>query len=264
MRFKTGQLSYRKDPYPKSRGVPELDEEEKEINSLKYHISIRKITLWLLIITLVLNFLGVFGRGVEFLLGIKETTEIVRLVHVAEKGNLTTWFSAMLLFFSSFLLAFISRTIYKLKKPFMWHWTFLSLIFFLMSLGEAARIHELTFEALVPIFIISKVFRNIWVILAILLFSFVVLTYANYLNHLPRKSRVLFIISGIIFVIAAVGIDIFEGILISSNSMPRLLEPLLITIEELVENLAIVLFIYALLSYIKYPLEISEIKLHIF
>jgi hypothetical protein len=132
-----------------------------------------------------------------------------------------------------------------------------------MSLGEAARIHELTFEALDPFFTTSEVFRYIWVILAILLLSFAVLTYANYLNHLPRKTRVLFIISGIIFVLAAVGLDIVGGILISRNSVPRLLEPFLITIEELVENLAIVLFIYALLSHIKYHMEISEIKFQV-
>jgi hypothetical protein len=53
------------------------------------------------------------------------------------------------------------------------------------------------------------------------------------------------------------------GYFISHNIAPRLLEPLLITVEEFGENVAIVLFIYTLLFHIKYDLKISEINFQI-
>ena len=235
----------------------------KESNSISYIIPNRKITLWLTIITLVLNFLGVIGRGIEFLLGIEETTEIVRLVHVAEEGNLTTWFSAMLLLISSILLGLIASASDKQGKPYVKHWAFLSIIFFLMCLDESARIHELTIEPLRSLLNVSGMFHYAWVILAIPSLILLVVFYWKFLRDLPEKSRLLIIITGIAYIISAMGMDMVVGYFISNDSAPRLLEPLLITIEELGENLAIVLFIYALLSHIKSYMMISEINLQI-
>lgn len=234
-----------------------------EINSLEFKISPGKVTLWLTVITLLLNFLGVIGRGVEYLLGIEETTEIVRLVHVAEEGNLTTWFSAMLLLVSSLLLTLNAKANHTQGMPYVKHWIFLSLIFFLMSLDEAARIHELTIEPLRALFNASGIFHYAWVILAIPLLVGFALIYAKFIRDLPGKSRLLFIIAGIVYVSAAMGVDMVVGYFISSDSTPRLLEPLAITVEELFENLAIVLFIYALLNHIKSYMKVNVVNFHL-
>lgn len=237
--------------------------ENSHINSLDYQISIRKITLWLTIITLVLNLLGVIGRGIEFLLGIEETTEIVRLVHVAEEGNLTTWFSAVLLLISCILLGLIASANHRQRNPYVKHWSALAIIFFLMSLDEAARIHELTIEPLRLLFDASGIFHYAWVLLAIPFLIILAFAYWKFIRDLPKRFRLLFILAGILYITAAMGMDMIVGYFISSDSAPRLLEPLLITIEELGENLAIVLFIYSLLSHIKNDLKVSEIDFQI-
>lgn len=261
MRSKSSQLPGNADKSDDLNASPITEKEKSGINFLKYPLSIRKITLWLTVITLGLNFLGVVGRGVEFLLGIEETTEIVRLVHVAEEGNLTTWFSAMLLLISSILLGLIASAYHRQRKSYVKHWGFLSVIFFLMSLDEAARIHELTIEPLQTLFNASGVFHYAWVILAIPFLILLAVLYGKFILNLPRKSRLLFFISGIVYVISAMGMDMIVGYFISNNSAPRLLEPFLITVEEMGENLAIVLFIYILLSHIKSHANISEIHL---
>jgi len=261
MRSKSSQISVDDNQSANPNGTSMTEREKSGIISLEYQISIRKITLWLIIITLVLNFLGVIGRGIEFLLGIEETTEIVRLVHVAEEGNLTTWFSAILLLMSSILLGLIASANHRQGKSYVKYWAALSLIFFLMSLDEAARIHELTIEPLRSLFNASGVFHYAWVLLAIPLLILLAITYWKFIRDLPKRSRLLFIIAGIVYVLSAMGMDMIAGYFISHNSAPRLLEPLLITVEELGENLAIVLFIYGLLTHIKSHEMISDINL---
>lgn len=261
MRSKSNQKSNNHDKIAKENVTPKTEGEISGINCLNFQLSIRKITIWLTIITLALNFLGLIGRGIEFILGIEETTEIVRLVHVAEEGNLTTWFSAMLLLISSIVLGFIARANYRHGKPYGKHWAFLSMIFFLMCLDESARIHELTIEPIRSLFNVSGVFHYAWVLLAIPFLIILAIAYWKFIRDLPSRSRLLIIIAGIFYVFSAMGMDMVVGYFISHGIAPRLLEPILITVEELGENLAIVLFIYALLSHLKTHETISEISL---
>lgn len=259
MPSKSDQTIFNKNRSTEPNDISIPEKKPEEINPVYYQISIRKISLWLTIITLVLNFLGVIGRGIEFLLGIEETTEIVRLVHVAEEGNLTTWFSALLLLISSILLGVIASANHQQGKLYVKHWSALAGIFLLMSLDEAARIHELTIEPLRSLFGASGIFHYAWVLIAIPFLFILAVTYWKFIRDLQKRSRLLFILSGVVYVTAAMGMDMVVGYFISSGSPPRLLEPILITIEELGENLAIVLFIYTLLSHIKSQMNISEI-----
>ncbi len=263
MRSKSNQMSYNQDKIAEDNLTPKTEGEISGINSLKFKLSIRKITIWLTIITLVLNILGAIGRGIEFLLGIEDTTEIVRLVHVAEEGNITTWFSAMLLFISSILLGLIASIEHTQIKPYVKHWSALAIVFFLMTLDEAARIHELTIEPMRSLFNASGIFHYAWVLIAIPFLIILAVVYWKFIQDLPKKTRLLFIISGVVFVSSAMGMDMVVGYFISHNIAPRLLEPLLITVEEFGENVAIVLFIYTLLSHIKYDLKVSEINFQI-
>jgi hypothetical protein len=230
---------------------------------MRYQISSKSILLWLIIFTVALNSIGAIGRGVEYLLGIEETTELVRLFHVAEEGNLTTWFSSMLLLFSSILLAIIATGTRVQAKPYTWHWAGLSVVFFLMSLDEASRIHELTIAPLRSLFNASGIFHYAWVLLAIPFLLAVGVAYLGFLRHLPRDSRFLFLLAGGLYVLGAMGMDMVSGYFISHQAAPRLLEPILITVEELLENVGIVVFIYALLSHIRSHSQVSEIQLHI-
>lgn len=263
MRSKPSPLSNNADKSTSLNASPKTEGNKSDINTLKFKLSIRKITLWLTIFTLVLNLLGVIGRGIEFLLGIEETTEIVRLVHVAEEGNLTTWFSAMLLLLSSIILGLIANANYRQEKPYGRHWAFLSLIFFLMCLDESARIHELTIEPLRSLTNASGVFHYAWVLLAIPFLIILAIAYWKFIRDLASRSRLLIIVAGIFYIFSAMGMDMVVGYFISHGIAPRLLEPILITVEELGENLAIVLFIYTLLSHLKTHETISEISLKI-
>jgi hypothetical protein len=239
------------------------DSDQGAIGSLQYRLSAKSILLWLMILTLALNGIGAVGRGIEYLLGIKETTELVRLVHVGQEGNLTTWFSAMLLLCSSILLAVIAKANHVQGKPYVWHWAIMSVIFFLMNLDEAARIHELTIEPLRSLFHTSGIFHHAWVILAIPFVLVFVIAYAKFLLDLPRDTRLLLIVAGGLYVLGAVGMDLPAGYLLSREGGPGLIEAVLITIEELLENVGAVVFIYALVSHMRSHVHVSEVQFHI-
>ena len=105
--------------------------------------STKKIIIWLSVIVVILHAISTGGRIYEYLLGIEETTEFVRLFHVAEEGNITAWFSSLLHLISAVLLAVIAKEKSSHQDRFSRHWFGLSIIFLYISIDEAARIHEI-------------------------------------------------------------------------------------------------------------------------
>ena len=71
----------------------------------------------------------------------------------------------------------------------------------------------------------------------------------------------MFIFSGAMYVIGALGFEMLEGLQAYVNGKQNIIYTLIYTIEELLEMLAIVLFIYALLSYINLELKGLSINL---
>jgi hypothetical protein len=226
---------------------------------MKLSISAKKVGFWLFVVAVALNLIGFLGRAVEHFLGYRETTALVRLFHPSEEGNITAWFSAMLILLSAVLLALIAKSTARTGGAYVRHWGVLSMIFVYMSADEAARIHELTQEPLRAAYHLTGFFHYCWVIVAIPLVLLFVLAYLRFLRDLPQTTRLLFIVSGAIFVGGALGMDMLGGYFMTHPLGNFDMQPIMITIEEFMENLGIVLFIFTLLSYMKshFPSTIS-------
>jgi hypothetical protein len=229
-------------------------------DSIAYRISAKRVLLWLTIIALTLNIISAVGRGIEYLLGIQETTPLVHLFHVGEEGNLTTWFSAMLFLLSSILLAIIARALHVQGQPYVRHWSILSVVFFYLSLDDAARIHELAVEPLRNLLHASGVLYYTWIILAIPLLVLLFIFYFKFIRDLPRDTRLFFLVAGGIYVFGAVGMDMAAGYVLT-HQLPRLLVSVLVTIESLLQYGGIIVFIYALLTHIRSHMLASDIRL---
>ncbi len=229
---------------------------------MKVKIQLKKFIINLAIIVIVLNSISLIGRLVEYLLDIKETTEFVRLFHVAEEGNITAWYSSLTLLFSAILLGFIAQAKRSEANSFAKHWNILSIVFIYLSLDEAARIHEIIILPLRKIFNLSGIFYYSWVIIAIPLLLFFIIYFISFLKFLPVKTRNYFILSGFVFVSGALGLEMLSGYLMTSEIVRgSIYNSMSITIEEFLENIGIVVFIYALLDYIKTHLKVKEILL---
>jgi len=226
---------------------------------MKIEIPVRKLTEWLAIITVALNGIGFTGRAVEHYLGYKEHSQFVRLFHVADEANMTSFFSSLLLLFSAILLALIARWKSGLGDPFKRHWAILSGIFFYICLDEACAIHEITIKPLRSLFGATGFFYYSWVIIAIPLLILLAVMYFRFVFSLPPKTRLIVIVAGSLFVSGALGFEMLGGYYQDKKVGNLDIYPFLITIEELLENVGIVVFIYGLTSYMKSLPNLKEI-----
>ena len=209
-----------------------------------------KVSYWLFGFTIFLNFIGLAARVIERLLGYNNT-ELVRLVDVSEEANITSWFSSSLLLFSAIILLLIARLKLVEKDTYARHWAFLSFIFFFLSLDETASLHELTIRPLRSLFSTTGIFYYAWVIVAIPIVLSIGFLYLRFVFSLPGNTRNNFILAGFLFIVGAVGFEMVEGLYRHSEIAGMYLSSIFVTIEELLENLGVVVFIVALLAYIK-------------
>jgi hypothetical protein len=176
--------------------------------------------------------------------------------------SVPTYFSSIILLFSAFLLAIISSVKFKLSDPFSKQWMFISILFTILSIDEIAGFHEIIIDPLNNHLHFSGFWRFSWVIPALIfVFAFSV-TYLKFLKSLSPKYRNGFILSGFIYVLGAIGIEMISAkLFINDNASANdLIYNLVITLEESLEMLGVMIFITVLLSYIrslKYDISIS-------
>lgn len=219
---------------------------------MELNFRIKKFIVWLSILVIVLHTISTVGRGIEYYLGIEETTPFVRLFHVAEEGNITSWYSAGLLLTSAVLLGVIAAVKRQQKDAFTRHWNILAFIFLYMSMDEASRIHELVGFFLHDKLNTSGFFFHAWVVAAIPILLILLAVFFKFLKDLPARFRMLFLLSGFVFVFGAMGLEMVgSAFRETSLSNQKLFEAASITLEELLENVGIVIFIYTLLAYLR-------------
>jgi hypothetical protein len=167
------------------------------------------------------------------------------------ESNFPSFISAVNLLIAAGLLFFIASfsVTEKLKKNKNF-WRLLGCIFLFLCFDEATQIHEelvLTVRNRMPN--LSGIFYYAWVIPYSVLFLGVVVYFMRFVLALPAKTRNLFFISGFLFVFGAIGCELVEGY-IEKFYGRNLIYNLFTTVEEFLEMVSIVIFIYALLDYI--------------
>ncbi len=135
------------------------------------------------------------------------------------------------------------------RARYILHWKVLSAIFLCLSIDEVAMIHESA-----DIILGSSINRTGflyygWVAVGIPLTLIFLLSYLKFLAHLPRKIRLLFFVAGTIFVSGAIGAEMFAGRYDELYSVENMNHAMITVVEEFCEMFGIVVFIYALLSY---------------
>ena len=83
----------------------------------------------------------------------------------------------------------------------------------------------------------------------------------KFVFNLPSKTRILFLIAGSVYVSGAVGMELIREFYSKLYADNITFVTIIITIEELLEMTGVVIFIYALMSYI--DSELKDIRLSI-
>jgi hypothetical protein len=207
----------------------------------------------MLVIIFVLTSLHVSQLAAYFYIGDPDKFDFIEMFDFDYEANLPSFYSSAAILFCAALLWMIG--IYKRKErlPFRFHWIGLAIIFSLLGLDEAISLHEelgdLTEQ--LELFDAHGYLYFAWVVpygIALVLFVF---SYLKFVLALPGTTRLLFIVSGVLFVTGAMGIELISANEADLNGTDTILYSVLYTVEELCEMFSIVIFCYALMRYIE-------------
>jgi len=165
-----------------------------------------------------------------------------------KEGNVPSVYSAFAILFSSVLLYIVAKSTKGMEKYY--YWMGLHFIFIFLFLDELFSFHEKLAQPTRELLSTSGIFTFAWIIpYGIALFIFT-LVYLRFLFYLPKKTKYLFIIAGIIYVAGALGMEMVGGVIKEMYGRDNLYYAIEYTIEESLEMIGIVIFIYALMDYI--------------
>lgn len=188
--------------------------------------------------------------------------KLVHMFYVDAERNIPSFFSVLELLADSFVLVVIAH----FKKVFshrdIGHWIGLALIFFFLAMDEGFSFHELLVIPLHDaLHIHGGLLTFTWVIVGAIFVLLFLLSYLQFTFKLPARTRRLFITAFVLYVGAAIGLEMIGGDLadlFGFDSLPYLIQT---TIEESTEMLGAAVFLYALLLYLKTQLPDREIHL---
>lgn len=177
--------------------------------------------------------------------------EWMNMLNLDREMNFPTWYSAFMLGFSSILLRIIATGKNQSSDRYTADWKLLSLIFTLLAIDEVLSVHE--------IFIIPEVsnalhlpwfLHSMWVIPGTVFVVWFLKRYWKFSRHLPLKSQQHFILAAAVYIGGALVMEMVGSYVAEAKGQQYLLYALITTVEEAMEMVGIIIFIYGLLYYL--------------
>ncbi len=182
-------------------------------------------------------------------------------IDLGNEANFPTYFSSLLLLFSSALLAAIALHASHSSRIFTRHWWALSAIFGILSMDEIVGLHELAVGPLRNAFRLTGVFYFAWVIPGAIFVAIFSVVFMRFLFHLPRRCRLRIAIAGIVYVGGALGVELIGGNYVYHHGDESFAYSMVVAVEESMEMTGAILFIGALFGIIEDRMMSIEFKL---
>jgi hypothetical protein len=221
---------------------------------LEYTLNPRRIALFLGVVSLYLAIQSLIG---EYLLERVLSSEIdsfvtsiIDLFSVNSEETIPTWYSTLILFVSSMLLAFIAAAKQVNQDPYRRYWVGLAVVFLYLSMDEGAVIHEIFVDPLQAAFDATGYLAFAWQIVAVPMVIIFALLYLRFLLHLQSRTRNLFILAGLLYVGGALVVEAISANRWYLDGGITFQYLAIGTVEELFEMLGVAVFIFALLTYV--------------
>lgn len=226
------------------------------------HISINSVVSILAIVTIALITLSLVGTCIKHFTGHDSGYGLLPKFSLDAEGNIPSFFSALLLFFSGILFLIISVYKRTAKDAFSQQWSLLAFIFMYMAVDEATEIHGLVMRPLNDLYNFSGVFHFSWVIVGIALLLFVAAYFARFFFSLTNTFRARFMAAAIVYICGLIGIEMVGGAYAEMYGEANITYELLTTLEESLEMAGMILLIRALLLYMQAYLSEISVSLH--
>lgn len=224
-------------------------------------ISQKRVMTWFGAAAVLLAVLSTAGQLYRFTLNEGAERYLTQAVSLDEEANLPTFYSVAVWLACSLLLLLVGRAKKEAGDTFRGHWTALGIVFFVLAIDEMLALHEKTITPLRGVFGAGGFFSYAWTIPAIVLVLALFFLFLRFLLHLPRKTRVLFLLSGGLFVAGAIGLETVGGKIAVDRGETSLLYAMVAGAEEILEMAGLLVFLSALLAYVRDHL--GELKLKV-
>ncbi len=184
--------------------------------------------------------------------------KLAKVMHRFDLGfepSIPNWYSSIALLACSLLLTTIGLANKRVNARYSFHWFALAFLFMFLALDEAVMIHEMADATLHDWLNTSGILYFAWVIPGAVFTLCAGLYFFKFLLELESRTRRLFVIAGAIFVGGAIGAELIAGVIVDGQGIEGGFTSLQLTfeqtLEELMEMMAIVLFLYALMGHIE-------------
>lgn len=231
---------------------------------VNFSLSIHKITAALVLIALYLAVQSITGKYIEAAAGTEQPhilSELVRLFNINRESSLPTWYASSLLLGCAGLLGLVAHIKHKNQEPYRNYWRGLAFIFLYMSIDEAAAIHERLTIPIQEALNTSGPMYFAWMVVGIPLVIVFGLVYFRFWLNLPPRTRKLFLLSGVIYIGGAVGVEMIGSNMWYEDGGSSLIYSTIGTIEEFFEMLGAATLIYTLLTYLAGDAAVIEVQM---
>ncbi|MCM2375137.1 hypothetical protein [Aporhodopirellula aestuarii] len=228
--------------------------------------SARKTLRILLITTLVVWACGTIANFVIYcVIGTPESQigDVLKRFDLGHEPSIPAFYSATLLLASGGILGFLGVYDKSDQGRRLRYWRFMAIVMTALAIDEAVMFHEMG-DALMRMTPMGDLLYFSWIIPAGLFVIVVGLLNLRFILNLPPRTKRLILLSGVIFVTGAIGMESVAGVIFSAAedelaAQQNIAHVISQSIEEALEMLGVVTFIFALLNYI----ESSQIKLYV-
>lgn len=177
--------------------------------------------------------------------------------------NIPAFYSMLSLLVCSILLGLIAYVKFIRGDRFVRQWVALAIIFLALAVDEIIQFHERMTEPVRSALDTSGFLHYAWVIPGAVFVLGCLLLFWHFLIALPVATRMLFFLAGIVFISGALGVESIGGYYAASHSKRDMIYSMIVSIEEGLEMLGVVIFIDALLMYISSAMRGLSLQIQI-
>jgi len=167
------------------------------------------------------------------------------------ENTVPAWFSSLLLFSCAAAAAAIWQIRKRTGGAFVLQWALLAGVFVYLSLDESAGLHEILIVPLRRRLGLSGILYFAWVVPGSVLVLGFFAYYFRFWWRLPSRVRALVFVAAAVYLSGALGMELMGGAIAESQGLESLTYTLVMTVEESLEMLGLVVFLYALCELIQ-------------
>ena len=213
---------------------------------ISINIDIKRVNRWLIWLSAIVLSLGYFREAYVYQYGTGTILKDLGQIALDTENCLSSYYSSILMFIAALLMTVTGQSC--ADKRWRVQWYVLALVFVLMSIDESVSFHEILISPLRPIFSFSSYLYYAWIVPGaafVLLFG---LAYIPFVFALRPEIRNRVILSGMLFVSGALGMEAIGGHFFSVGGAGNPYYIMSFLIEESLEILGLTLFTTTLLK----------------